>query len=159
MLNRSLLLPALALTLALSTPAAELAAKKGMTLEVAKQVAAAAESHAKKNGWNVVIAVLDDGGHLQYLQRMDDTQVGSVEVALRKAESAFKFRRPSKVFSDGVGSRVQIVSLPGALAFEGGLPIVWEGQVVGAIGVSGVTAEQDGMIAQAGVDALASILE
>jgi len=147
-----------ALLLAASISAADLATKKALTLELAKGIASAAEAHAKANNWNVVIAILDDGGHLLYLERMDDVQTGSILVAQRKAESAASFRRPTKVFSDGVGSRVQLVSLPGAFAFEGGLPITWEGKVIGAIGVSGVTAAQDGMIAKAGVEALAKLV-
>ena len=138
--------------------AAELATKKALTLDVAKQIAAAAEEHARSNDWNVVIAILDDGANLLYLQRMDGVQIGSIEVARRKAESAVKFKRATKVFSDGVANRVQLVQLPGALAIEGGLPIEWEGQVIGAIGVSGVTSEQDGQIAKAAVDALAEIV-
>lgn len=138
---------------------AELVTRKTLTLEVAKQLAAAAEEHAVKNEWNVVIAILDDGGHPLYLQRMDGVQIGSIEVALRKAQSAVYFKRPSKVFGDALsGGRTALVSLPGAMPFEGGVPIEWEGQILGAIGVSGVTAEQDGMIAQAGADALKEAL-
>jgi uncharacterized protein GlcG (DUF336 family) len=134
---------------------AQLSTRKTLNLEVAKAIAAAAEQHAVKNQWNVVIAILDDGGNLIYLQRMDGTQIGSVDVALAKAKSALLFKRPTKAFSDEVaGGRTALMSLPGALAVEGGVPIVWEGQVLGSIGVSGVTSAQDGMIAQAGADAL-----
>ena len=91
--------------------AAELATKKALTLEVTKGIAAAAEKHAKENGWNVVIAILDDGGHLLYLQRMDGVQIGSIEVAIRKAESAINFKRPTKVFGDAVGGRTALVAL------------------------------------------------
>jgi uncharacterized protein GlcG (DUF336 family) len=147
------------LLLTAAAAAAELTTRKALNLEVAKQMAAAAEEHGIKNKWNVVIAIVDDGGHLIYLQRMDGTQIGSVEVAQRKARSAIYFKRPSKVFEDGVaGGRTALVSLPGALPIEGGVPIEWEGQILGAIGVSGVTSQQDGMIAQAGVDALKKIL-
>jgi uncharacterized protein GlcG (DUF336 family) len=138
---------------------AKLGSKKALTLEVTKGIAAAAEAHAKKNGWNVVIAILDDGGNLLYLQRMDGVQIGSIEVAIRKAKSAVNFKRPTKVFGDAVGNRTALVALPGAMPFEGGLPITWEDEFLGAIGVSGVTARQDGMIAKAGIDALPSILE
>ena len=139
--------------------AAQLATKKALTLEITKQIAAASESHAKKNNWNVVIAIVDDGGHLLYLERMDGAQTGSVEVAIKKAQTATSFKRPSKVFGAGVeGGRTALVALPGALPFEGGVPITADGQILGAIGVSGVTAAQDGMIAQAGVDALGAIL-
>jgi uncharacterized protein GlcG (DUF336 family) len=138
---------------------AQLTPRKSLNLEVAKAIAAAAEQHAVKNKWNVVIAILDDGGNLIYLQRMDGTQIGSVDVAVAKAKTAVLFKRPSKALSDAVASgRTAMMTLPGALAVEGGVPIVSEGEIVGSIGVSGVTSEQDGMIAQAGVDALKAIL-
>jgi uncharacterized protein GlcG (DUF336 family) len=137
---------------------AELASKKALTLEVAKGIAAAAEAHAKKNDWNVVIAILDDGGHLLYLQRMDGVQIGSIEVAIRKAKSAVNFKRPTKVFGEALANSNAILALPGSLPFEGGVPINHEGSLIGAIGVSGVTAQQDGMIAQAGIIALPNIL-
>ena len=147
-----LLLPLLVSALAM---AADLGTKKVLTLSAAKQIAAAAESFARQNNWNVVIAILDDGGHLIYLQRMDDTQIGSVEVAQQKGRTAVNFRRPSKVFQDLVtGGSPQMAQLPGALAVEGGLPLIVEGAVVGAIGVSGVTSAQDGQIAAAGAKAL-----
>jgi uncharacterized protein GlcG (DUF336 family) len=136
--------------------AAELAAKKTLSLEVAKEMAAAAEAFAVKNGWNVVIAILDDGGHLLYFQRMAGVQLGSIEVAQRKALSAVYFKRPSKAFD--AGARPAVLAIPNGFPIEGGLPIEHEGQVIGGIGISGVTSEQDGQIAQAGVDALPGIL-
>ena len=146
--------------IASATAAADLPTKKALSLEVAKQVAAAAEKHAKENKWNVCIAIVDDGGHLVYFQRLDGTQYGSVEVSQRKAASAIAFKRPTKVFEEGVaGGRTVLVTLPGALPLEGGLPLVVDGEMIGAIGVSGVTSQQDGMIAQAGADALAGILK
>lgn len=139
--------------------AAELATKKALTLEVAKQIAAASEAEATKNKWNVVIAIVDDGGHLIYLQRLDETQIGSVEVATQKAQTAIAFKRPSKAMEDAVsGGRTVLLKLPGALPVEGGLPITVDGKIIGAIGVSGVTSQQDGQIAKAGVDALPKIL-
>lgn len=160
MIKRSLAITIATLLFASTTWAAQLATKKALTLEVTKQIAAAAESHAAKNNWNVVIAIVDDGGHLLYLERMDGAQTGSIEVAIKKAQTATSFKRPSKVFEAGLaGGRTALVALPGALPFEGGVPIAAGGQVLGAIGVSGVTAAQDGMIAQAGVDALAAILK
>ena len=160
MIKRSLAITIATLLFASTTWAAQLATKKALTLEVSKQIAAAAQSHAQKNNWNVVIAIVDDGGHLLYLERMDGAQTGSIEVAIKKAQTATSFKRASKVFGTGVeGGRTALVALPGALPFEGGVPIAADGQVVGAIGVSGVTAAQDGMIAQAGVDALAAILK
>ena len=146
------------LVAALGASAAGLATKKALTLSAAKDVAAAAEAHAKKNGWNVVIAILDDGGKLLYLERMDGAQTGSIEVAIKKAESAVAYRRPTKVFGNAVSNgATALLALPGALPFEGGIPLKAGDDLVGAIGVSGVTAQQDGMIAQAGVDKLAAI--
>lgn len=137
------------------TVGAQLADKKALTLEAAKKVAAAAEVEAKKNNWRVVIAVVDDGGHLVYLQRIDETQTGSIEVAIQKARSAVAYKRPTKVWEDVlVGGRMAILGLPGAIPIEGGVPLIVDGKVIGAIGVSGVTAAQDGQIAKAGADAL-----
>ncbi|MCS7026823.1 MAG: heme-binding protein [Bryobacteraceae bacterium] len=134
-----------------------LATKRSLTLEAAKQIAAAAEAEAKRNNWNVVIAIVDDGGHLVYLQRMDETQIGSIDVAIAKAQSAVKFKRPTKAFEDALLSRQAILKLPGALPIEGGLPLMVEGKILGAIGVSGVQSNQDGIIAQAGANALAKL--
>ena len=134
---------------------AQLADKKVLTLDGAKKVAAAAEAEARKNNWNVVIAVVDDGGHLLYLQRIDGTQTGSIDVAIQKARTAQAFKRPTKVFEDAIaGGRNALIALHGALPLEGGLPIMVGGQLVGAIGVSGVKSTEDGQIAKAGVDSL-----
>jgi uncharacterized protein GlcG (DUF336 family) len=150
----------MALLVCQATPAAKLATKKALTLEVAKRIAAASSQHAQKNKWNVVIAIVDDGGHLVYFERMDGVQTGSIEVAIRKAKSAVAFKRPTRLFEESVAKgRTVLVSLPGGMPFEGGVPISIEGQVIGAVGISGVTAQQDGMIAQAGADALPKILE
>ena len=133
--------------------AEELATKKALTLSIAKKIAAAAEAEASANKWNVVVAILDDGGNLLYLQRMDGTQIGSVDVAIAKGQSAIKFKRPTKVFEDALsGGRQAILKLPGAIPVEGGLPLVVDGQFLGAIGVSGVQSNQDGQIAKAGMD-------
>jgi uncharacterized protein GlcG (DUF336 family) len=126
-------------------------------LAQARKLLAAAEAEAVKNKWPVAIALVDGSGHLVAFARLDDTQLGSIEVALQKAKCAALFRRSTKVFEDalvkgGVGLRV--LKGPGILPIEGGLPIVVDGKVIGAIGVSGVTAEQDGQVAQAGLDAL-----
>src|SRR4051812_2134841 len=143
----------------LPTVAADLPTKRTLTLEVARQVATAAEKHARENKWNVCIAIVDDGGHLIYFQRLDGTQYGSVTVSQRKAQTAIGFKRPSKTFEEGVaGGRNALLGLPGAVPLEGGLPLGVGGEMIGAIGVSGVTAQQDGMIAQAGVDSLAGIV-
>ncbi len=138
---------------------ADLTTKKSLNLEVAKQIAAAAEVEARKNNWNVVISIVDEGANLIYLQRMDETQIGSIEVAQDKAKSAVRFKRPTKAFEDAVaGGRTVVLRLPGAMPIEGGIPIMADGKIIGAIGVSGVQSNQDAQIAQAGINALAKIL-
>jgi uncharacterized protein GlcG (DUF336 family) len=146
--------------LSMAIASAQLMDKKGLTLEAAKKLAAAAEEEAIKNKWTVVIAIVDDGGSLVYLQRLDDTQIGSIEVAIQKAKTALSFKRPTKALEDAVitGGRTVVLSLPGAVPIEGGLPLIVDNKVIGAIGVSGVTAQQDGQIAKAGADALAKVL-
>ena len=135
--------------------AAQVADKKVLTLDGARKIAAAAEAEAKKNNWNVVIAVVDDGGNLIYLQRIDGTQTGSIDVAVQKARTAQAFKRPTKVFEDAIaGGRNALIALHGALPLEGGLPIMVGGQLVGAIGVSGVKSTEDGQIAKAGADSI-----
>ncbi|MFO1318931.1 MAG: heme-binding protein [Burkholderiales bacterium] len=137
---------------------AQMIEKKAISLEVAKKVAAAAESEAAKNKWNVVIVIVDEGGQILYLQRMDTTQYGSVEVAIRKARTSSAFKRPTKAFEDAIaGGRTALLGLDVALPLEGGLPLIYNGQVVGAIGVSGVTSQQDGLIAKAGADAMSTL--
>ena len=135
------------------TPAlqAELPTKRVLTLGVAKKLVAAAEVEARKRGATVVIAVVDDGGQLILLERLDDTQVASVEVAIGKARTAAIFRRPSKVFEDQVkNGRVAALALPGATPLQGGIPITVEGKVIGAIGASGNSPQEDEEIALAG---------
>ena len=133
----------------------ELPTKNVLTLEVAKRIAAAAEADAKAKGARVVIAVVDDGGNLILLQRLDDTQVASVEVGIGKARTAAIFRRPSKVFEDQVkNGRVAALALPGATALQGGVPILYQGKVIGAIGVSGESPQQDEDIAIVGAAVL-----
>jgi uncharacterized protein GlcG (DUF336 family) len=137
----------------------QLTTRQSLTLAVAKQLAAAAETVALANGWNVVISIVDDGANLLYLQRMDGTQLASLEIALAKAVSAIKYKRPTKAFEESLsGGRQAVLNLPGAMPVEGGLPLIFQGAYLGAIGVSGVKAEEDGQIAQAGVDALAKIV-
>lgn len=127
--------------------------KPYLTLADAERITEAAAVKAKAEGWNVVIAILDDGGNLIFLKRMDGVQVGSVDVALGKAKTAVFFKRPSKVFEDGMKGEggTRLATLPNAVAIEGGLPLFKDGIIVGAIGVSGVTSAQDGIIAEAGV--------
>ena len=156
LVKKLLSLIALAVFAALSVNAnAQLADKKVLTLEAAKKIAVAAEAEARKNNWNVVIAVVDDGGHLVYLQRIDGTQTGSIDVAIGKARTSAAFKRPTKVFDDLAKTRPSITSIsPNAVLLEGGVPVVVGGQVVGAVGVSGVTSQQDAQIAEAGIAAL-----
>ena len=134
---------------------AELPTKRVLTLGVAKTIGAAAEAEALKRGATVVIVVTDEGGHVLYLERLNDTQVASVEVGIGKARTAAIFRRPSKVFEDQIREgRVAALALPGATPLQGGLPLVVDGQVIGAIGVSGNTPQEDEDIARAGAAAL-----
>lgn len=141
------------LTLA-ATSHAQLLDKKGLSLAAAKKIAAAAEADAKAKGARVVIAVVDDGGNLLVLQRLDDTQVASVEVGIGKARTAAIFRRPSREFEEQVkNGRIAALALPGATPLQGGVPISFEGKVIGAIGVSGESPAQDEEIAIAGANA------
>lgn len=124
--------------------------------EAAKKVMAAAEAEAVKNNWPMAVVILDSSGHVVMLHKLDNTQYGSIGVAEDKAHSALDFRRPSKVFEDlvaqgGIGLRT--LALRGAAPFEGGVPIVTDGKIVGAVGVSGGTSQQDGQVAKAGADA------
>jgi glc operon protein GlcG len=125
-------------------------------LDDAKKAAAAAVEEVKKIGAAPnAIAIVDHGGFLIYFERMDNTQLGSVEIAIDKARSAALFRRPSKVFEDALaGGRTAILALRGATPVEGGLPLVSAGKIVGAIGASGGTAQQDGQVAKAGADTI-----
>jgi uncharacterized protein GlcG (DUF336 family) len=129
-----------------------------ITLEQAKKVLAGAEAEAKKNNWNVVISVVDPSGQLVAMSRLDNTQFGSIEVAREKAYSAVAFKRPTKAFQDAVGQggeNLRILRLSGASPLEGGIPIVVDGKIIGAVGVSGVTSQQDAQTARAGIEALA----
>lgn len=130
-----------------------------ITAAVAKRVAAAALSEALKNNWAMAVAIVDTGGYLVYFEKMDDTQIGSVIVAQEKARSAALFKRPTKAFQDtltGGGDGLRVLAIRGAVPVEGGLPIVINGAIVGAVGMSGGTSQQDGQCAQAGVTAAES---
>ena len=128
-----------------------------LTLDDAKKIAAGAEAEAKRNEWPVVIVIVDDGGHLLYLQRLDHTQFGSINVAIEKARAAIAFRRPTKIWEENIAEgRLRYLNLPGTLPIEGGLPITVNNQFVGAIGVSGVRSFEDAQVAQVGIDALVS---
>jgi uncharacterized protein GlcG (DUF336 family) len=137
-----------------------LVTKQALTLAAAKRIAAAAEQEAAKNNWNVVMAIVDDGGHLLFLQRMDNTQLASVDVSIQKAKGAMMFKRNTKALEDIVsGGRTVMMKLAGVVPVEGGVLLEANGQVLGAIGVSGVTSPQDGVIAKAGADELARIVK
>jgi uncharacterized protein GlcG (DUF336 family) len=126
-----------------------------LSLEDAKRVAAAARAEAEKNGWAIVIAVVDDGGHLIYLERMDGTQKASSRIAEAKGRTAILFKRPTKAIEDNVQEgRTVMLGLPGAVPLDGGVPLVKDGQFLGGIGVSGVQSFQDGIVARAGAAAL-----
>jgi glc operon protein GlcG len=138
-----------------SRASAQFVDKKTLSLAAAKKMAAAAEAEAAKNKWTMVIAVLDDGGQPIYLERMDGTQIGSIEVAQGKARTAVRFKRPSKDFEDAItANHLAVITLGNITAIRGGLPIMLDGQAVGAIGVSGGDAAQDEQCAEAGLAAL-----
>jgi uncharacterized protein GlcG (DUF336 family) len=128
-----------------------------INLEAAKKIVAASEAYARNKKWAVVIVIVDTGGNLVVVNKIDNTQVGSIDVAIGKARTANNFKRPTKAFEDAVaggGIGLRILSLPNVVAIEGGEPILVDGKVVGAIGVSGVQANQDGEVAKAGLAAL-----
>lgn len=125
-----------------------------LTLEAAKAMAAAAEAQAIRQGWTVAIAVVNAAGGLLLFHCLDDTQPASQEIAVHKARTAARLKRPTKALEDAVaGGRTAILSLEGVLAVEGGLPIEAIGQVIGAIGVSGMASAQDAEVARAGLAA------
>ena len=128
-----------------------------INLETAKKVAASAITEARKNNWTMAVAIIDTGGNLVYFEKMDGTQTGSVRVAISKGRSAVLFKRPTKAFQDMVaagGEGLRMLGLEGAVPVEGGLPLLMDGKIVGAIGVSGGTSQQDGLVAKAGADTL-----
>lgn len=126
-----------------------------ITLDAAKKIAAVAEAEAKKNSFPMAIAVVDSSGTLTYLAKIDGTQLASVDIAIGKARTANNFKRPTKALEDAVaGGRNVLLSLPDALLIEGGIPLVVDGKIIGAIGVSGGTSVQDGQIATAAVATL-----
>jgi uncharacterized protein GlcG (DUF336 family) len=127
-----------------------------ITLESAKKAVAPALAEAAKNNWTIAVAIVDPGGNLVYYEKMDNTQLGSANVAIDKARSATLFKRPTKALQDAVaagGEGLRILRLQGATPIEGGIPLVSDGKIVGAIGVSGATSAQDGQCAKASADA------
>ncbi|MSO55569.1 MAG: heme-binding protein [Acidobacteria bacterium] len=132
--------------------------KKSLTLAAAKAIGDAAEAEARKNNFTNCVSIFDDGGNLIYLVTMDGTQTGSINVAQLKGLAALRFKRSTKLFQDMVtGDKPHMAFLPGAVPVEGGLPLVVGGQVIGAIGVSGMPSDKDGIVAQAGADFAATL--
>jgi glc operon protein GlcG len=128
-----------------------------ITLDQAKKVMAAAEAKATQNNWDVVISIVDSGGHAVMLQRLDGSQLASIRIAEGKARTAVEFRRPTKALEDviaGGGAGLRYFTVPKVNLMEGGVPIVMDGKIVGGIGVSGVDSKDDAQIAQAGADAV-----
>jgi glc operon protein GlcG len=136
------------------TANAQLVDKKALTLEAAQKIAAASLVEARANNWNVIIAVVDEGGHLITLNRMETAQYGSIDVAIGKAKTAAAFRRPTKVLEDVAKGRPTLTTIANAYLLEGGVPITYNGQVIGAVGVSGATSQQDAQVAEAGINSL-----
>jgi glc operon protein GlcG len=160
MLSIRTVLTALALHLALGftiAPAAEaqFAARQALTLEGAKRIMAAAEAEAVKNRWTVAIAIVDEAGELVLFHKLDETQVGSIDIAIGKARTAARMKRPTKALEDAVaGGRTVLMAVEGLMPLEGGVPITVDGRIIGAVGVSGVTSQQDAQVAVAGIAAL-----
>lgn len=128
---------------------------KYITLEGARKMMAAAEAEAVTNNWTVAIAIVDAGGNLLMFQKMDDTQMGSIAVAIGKARTAVGFKRPTKALEEIItGGRSVFLAVEGITPLQGGLPVTVDGQVIGGVGVSGVLSAQDEMVAQAALDAL-----
>jgi uncharacterized protein GlcG (DUF336 family) len=128
-----------------------------ISLEAAKKAAAAALEVARKNNWTMAVAIVDPGGYLVYFEKMENTQLAGSEIAIDKARSAALFKRPTKTMQDMLasgGAGVRVTMLRGAIPVEGGLPLISNGEIVGAIGLSGSSSENDGLCAQAGVETL-----
>nr|WP_175165718.1 heme-binding protein [Paraburkholderia fynbosensis] len=125
------------------------------SLADARRVAHAAEEAATRHGWPMVIAVVDSGGHLVLQQRLDGAQLGSIQVARQKAETAVLFRRPTRLFEDAIaqgGLHLRLLGMNNLVPLDGGIPLIRDAAVVGAIGVSGMRSDQDALVAQAGAD-------
>ena len=129
--------------------------KKTVSLEDARKATAAAVAEAKKNSWYMAIAVVDEGGNLVHFERMDETQIGSADIAIGKARTAVMFKRPTKALEDALNAgQHAILSFPNTLPRDGGLPLYADGKVIGGIGVSGAKSSEDAQVAKAGADAL-----
>jgi glc operon protein GlcG len=130
----------------------------GIGIEAAKKVAAAALAEARRNSWTMAVAIVDTAGDLVYFERMDATQIGSVTVAIEKARSAARFKRPTKAFQDTLaagGEGLRVLGITGAVPVDGGIPIVVDDKIVGAVGVSGGLSSQDGQCGKAGAAVVA----
>lgn len=128
-----------------------------ITLEQAQKAMMAAQAEAKKNNWNVAIVIIDSGGHMVMMQRLDNTQYASIDIAKGKATTAVNFKRPSKALEDAIaggGANLRLLRVDGLYPMEGGIPIVVDGKIIGGIGVSGVTSQQDAQVAGAGAAAI-----
>jgi glc operon protein GlcG len=128
-----------------------------INLENAKKAVALALTEAHKNNWSMAAAIVDGGGNLVYFEKMDNTQIGSVNVAIEKARSAALFKRPTKAFEDALasgGGGLVVLGVPGVFPLEGGIPLLIDGNIVGAIGISGETSQQDGQCAKVAADGL-----
>ena len=145
-----------ALALAASAGAAQAQSYgANISTEAAKKVSAGTLAECAKNNWRVAVAVVDPAGALVHFERIDDTQIASIEIAIAKARAAATFRRPTRVFADGIAKgNNALATLPGVIGSPGGVPIVVGGKIVGAVGVSGVTGDQDEQCAKVGVGAL-----
>lgn len=143
------LLFTVAAALTAQTGHAQQAYSNGLTLDLARKCIAAAEAEAKKNNWAMAISIVDDGGWLVAFARMDNTQLASVKISIAKARAANNFKRPTKVFQDRAATDVAVLGLPGAITSEGGIPLVVDNKIVGAIGSSGGTSAQDGQVSKA----------
>jgi glc operon protein GlcG len=130
---------------------AQLLDKKTLRLEAANKIIAGAIIEAKANNWSVDIAIVDEGGNLLSFQRMDGASIGAIDAAIGKARTSSLYRRPTKALEEAAKTRPAIVTLPNSVQLQGGVPIVVNGQIVGAVGVGGVTSQQDEQIAEAGL--------
>ncbi|MBS1559011.1 MAG: heme-binding protein [Bacteroidetes bacterium] len=138
-------------------PSAPLKYGESIRLDQAEKIMAISLQEATKNNWAMAIVIVDTGGKLVLFKKMDDTQLGSIDVTISKATTAVNFKRSTKAFEDivsGGGQGLRLLSVPGAIALEGGEPIVWKGKIIGAIGVSGAKSSEDGQVARAGLGAI-----
>ena len=127
-----------------------------LTLDDCRRISEAAEAEARKNKWNVCIAILDDGGHLLHLARMDGASPANARIAIEKGRTAAESRRSTAAWQERIKARPELLRMPGITPIQGGLPIVVEGTCIGAVGISGVQSHEDEQIAKAGIDALGS---